>query len=135
MREYPHCPSYDPDGQLSSKELSNIILHMADFPLKPGNLNLLHPPPWPFANMSVYHLMQWFNSGSHQKSVGETERLAQEVICVDDFDARDLAGFNICSQSKKLDASEGQAPHSGDGWEESSVDIHLPTGIKGLESR
>ena len=135
MCEYPHCPSYDPDGQLSSEELSNINLHMANFPLKPGNLNLLHPPPWSFANMSVYCLMQWFNSGSHQKSVGETERLVQEVICADDFDAWDLASFSIHSQSKKLDASEGQAPHSSDGWEESSVDIYLPTGIKGLESR
>ena len=134
MHEYPHHPSYYPDGQLSSKELSNINLHVADFPLKPGNLNLSHPPPWPFTNMSVYRLMQWFNSGSHQKSAGETERLVREIICADDFDARDLAGFNIRSQSKKLDTSEGQAPHSGDGWEESSVDIHLPTGIKGSES-
>ena len=65
IHQYPHHPSYDPDGQLSSEEWSNINLHVANFPLELGNLNLLHPPPWPFANRSVYCLMQWFNSGSH----------------------------------------------------------------------
>ena len=134
MCKYPHHPSYNPDGQVSSEDLSNINLHVANFVPKPNNPNLSHPPPWPFANMSIYHLMQWFNSGSHQKSVGETERLVQEVICVGDFDSQDLAGFNICSQNKILDASEGQTLHSGDGWEESSVDIDLPTEIKGSET-
>ena len=66
--------------------------------------------------------------------MGETERLMWEVICAEDFDSQDLAGFNIHSQNKILDASEGQTPHSGDGWEESSVDIDLPTGIKGSET-
>ena len=78
--------------------------------------------------------MQWLNSGSHQRSVGETERLVQEVICADNFDSRDLAGFNIRSQNKILNASDGQTLLSGDGWEESSVDIDLPTGIKGSET-
>ena len=53
---------------------------------------------------------------------------------MEDFDSQDLASFNICSQKKILDASEGQTLHSGDGWKESSVDIDLPTGIKGSET-
>ena len=134
MHEYPHHPSYNPDSQVGSENLSNINLHVANFAPKPNDPNLTHPPPWPFANMSIYCLMQWFNSRSHQKSAGETERLVWEVICVEDFDSQDLAGFNICSQNKILDASEGQTLHSGDGWKESSVDIDLPTGIKGLET-
>ena len=58
MCEYPHHPSYNPDGQVSSEDLSNINLHVANFAPKPNDPNLSHPPPWPFANMSIYHLMQ-----------------------------------------------------------------------------
>ena len=53
---------------------------------------------------------------------------------MEDFDSQDLASFNICSQNRILDASEGQTLHSGDGWKESSVDVDLPTGIKGSET-
>ena len=140
MHEYPHHPSYDPDGQLSVEELSNInpaqVPPVVDDVIEPngGGPGPSQTPPWPFANMTIYRLMHWFNSGSHKKSVGETERLVWEVICAEDFDAQDLAGFKVCSQNKIFDASEGQTPYSGNGWMESSVDICLPARVKGSET-
>ena len=140
MRKYPHRPSYDPDGQLSVEELSNInpaqVPPVVDDVIEPngGGPGPSQTPPWLFANMTIYHLMHWFNSGSHKKSVGETERLVWEVIFAEDFDAQDLAGFKVCSQNKIFDASEGQTPYSGNGWMESSVDIRLPAGVKGSET-
>ena len=72
MCKYPHQPSYNPDCQLSSNKLSNVL---------PPNFTANHSPissnspvlPWPFANMSIYQLMHWFNLGSRKKSAGETE--------------------------------------------------------------
>ena len=72
MREYPHRPSYDPDCQLSSNELSNILPLSSTANGSPIGSNS-PDPPWLFENMSIYWLMHWFNSGSHKKSAGETE--------------------------------------------------------------
>ena len=133
MREYPHRPSYDPDCQLSPNELSNVLPPSSTVNSSPIGSNS-PDPPWPFANMSIYRLMHWFNSGSHKKSAGETERLVREVICAEDFNTQDLAGFTIHSQNKILGASEKQTPYGGDDWMESAVEIRLPTGVKRSES-
>ena len=57
------------------------------------------------------------------------------MICAEDFNTQDLAGFTIHSQNKILDASEKQTPYGGDDWMESAVEICLPTGVKGSESK
>ena len=133
MCEYPHQPSYDPDCQLSSNELFNVLPLSSTANGSPISSNS-PDPPWPFANMSIYRLIHWFNLGSHKKSARETKRLVQEVICAEDFNTQDLAGFTIHSQNKILDASEKQTPYGGDDWMEPAVEIHLPTGVKGSES-
>jgi hypothetical protein len=37
--------------------------------------------------------MMWMNSGSHQKSETEVMRLVKDVIHAEDFNPRDLDGF------------------------------------------
>jgi hypothetical protein len=77
--------------------------------------------------------MEWMNTGSNQKSVGEVERLAKEVICAEDFKAADLAGFSVGRENRRFDKSEaegGETPFSADGWKESTVEISVPTGIR-----
>ena len=110
MCEYPHQPSYNLDGQLSDNELSNVPPSGLAANGSPIDSNS-PVPPWPFANMLIYQLMHWFNSGSHKRSAGETERLVWEVICAVDFDPQDLSGFSVHSQNKIFDTSEKQTPY------------------------
>jgi len=69
-------------------------------------------------------------TGSRQKSEAEVTRLAN-MLQEDDFDPRDLQGFNAHTEMKHFDSSESALDESNplrqDGWKESSVDIHVPT--------
>lgn len=136
LREYQHQPSYDPDTHLKPEELAN-------YPTPPSidlTIDRAHnspPPPWPFENMSKYLLMNWFYSGGGQKSEGEVDRLAQDVISSPDFKPGDLTGFSIRQENKRLDANipEGSStPFSGDDWHEASVEIEVPVPVKNSPS-
>ena len=88
----------------------------------------------PFLNASVFRLMTWFYGGSNLKSLGELNRLVNEVILADDFQQKDFVGFSASCKSERLDKHE-QGPSSclpaKDGWIEASVKIVLPTdGVK-----
>jgi hypothetical protein len=48
-----------------------------------------------FFNATVCQLMNWFYSGSNQKSIAELDHLVKEVIVRDDFDVSDLEGFSV----------------------------------------
>jgi hypothetical protein len=50
-------------------------------------------PPYPFPNMTVYHLMSWMNSGSHQKSETGVQQLVRDVLQANDFDIKHLEAF------------------------------------------
>lgn len=52
--------------------------------------NIYHP----FLNVTVCWLMNWFYTGSNQKSIAELDHLVKEVIVQDDFDVSDLEGFS-----------------------------------------
>jgi hypothetical protein len=132
LREYPYRPSYDPDLVVHLEQLSdNPTLKGAD------DTPLTNPasfaPPWPFNNMSIYLLMEWMTTGSNQKSVGEVDRLAKEVLSAKEFNVEDLRDFNAQRESKRLDSSDSsdqKSPLMGDGWLESSVTISIPTGLR-----
>ena len=47
-----------------------------------------------FLNASVSHLMSWFYGGSNLKSLGELDRLVNEVILANDFWQKDFVGFS-----------------------------------------
>jgi Plavaka transposase len=88
----------------------------------------------PFLNASVFRLMTWFYGGSNLKSLGELNRLVNEVILADDFQQKDFVGFSASSESERLDKHK-QGPSSRlpakDGWIETSIKISLPVdGVK-----
>jgi hypothetical protein len=137
FREYHHRPSYDPDRSIPEDELSNC------YPAQPAQMNPApraesHPPPWPFQNMSIYLLMEWMVTGGNQKSIGEMDRLAKDVLNSKDFRLKDIADFSARSENKRLDLAEQHdagSPFSGDGWIERDVCIMVPTGRKDSEGR
>ncbi|KAJ7131818.1 hypothetical protein C8R43DRAFT_1133491 [Mycena crocata] len=141
LREYPHRPTYDPDHLVQAEDLANIPAPPEE-PAEPtGDTDKEQPPPpWPWANMSIYRLMQWANTGSNSKSEGEVTRLAQDVISAPDFDPTDLAGFNAHRENRVFDDAEKAAKANGepwmrDGWKEASVEIELPDGVKNAPPR
>ncbi|OSX55787.1 hypothetical protein POSPLADRAFT_1163150 [Postia placenta MAD-698-R-SB12] len=149
LREYPHRPSFDPDAAVRPEDLADYHNKGPCEDIQGGLLNsdsftstsappADRAPPWPFANMSIWRLMNWFSSGSGQKSVGETNRLVHDVLLADDFTASDLHHFRVAREAKRIDGSEEDtpdvasdaqsAPFAGDGWRKTSVDIDIPTG-------
>jgi hypothetical protein len=140
FREYPYRPSHDPDAFVSTTDLS-----ICPTPSSPGqsrsqgdgisvsSVRGMEEPPWPFANMSIYRLIEWATTGSNQKSQSELNRLAKEVISAPDFKAEDFKTFSAQREYRRFDASDAQGSSelfSGDGWHESDVQINIPTGKK-----
>lgn len=132
-REYLHRPSHDPNDAVPASHLSTYYSRHQPEP-NAGSSEL--PPttnaaPWPFCNMSTYLLMEWMITGSLQKSVGEVDRLASDVLGHPQFSLPDLSGFSARREGKRLDESENNKTaslFSGDGWRESSVEIAVPLG-------
>ncbi|KII83957.1 hypothetical protein PLICRDRAFT_46731 [Plicaturopsis crispa FD-325 SS-3] len=131
FREYPHRPSYDPDAAVMTNELLRPS-HTAAADPSPISTDS-HSPPWPFANMSIYRLMQWFNSGSSLKSAGEVTRLAAEVITANDFDPLELKGFDAQRENARFDRAQALEADDlpGDGWVKDDLVIEVPTGARG----
>jgi hypothetical protein len=79
----------------------------------------------PFANATIFRLMSWAFSGSALKSLGEIDRLVDEVLLQPDFDASDLTSFRTTRESQRLDES---VPHLSEskGWKADSVFVRLP---------
>ncbi|KAK0439080.1 uncharacterized protein EV420DRAFT_1735640 [Desarmillaria tabescens] len=85
--------------------------------------------PWfsPFLNASVCRLMRWFYS-STTKTLGDLNRLVNEVILMPDFKKSDLHGFEASREAERLDHPEEDpaSPFRHDGWTEDHVSIPLP---------
>lgn len=139
FRDYPDRPSYDPDAFIKITELSNVVPHSSETlvaaastqsePLRPS-------APWPFANMSIFRLMSFFNSGGTMKSASEANWLVNEVLLTPDFKPEDLIGFDARRESKKLDNAlekEAKTRHLQN-FTETSIDIDIPSGNKSVPS-
>ena len=138
-REYRHRPSHDPDAFLSAKDLSNftrsVLEQVTHDPAVrqecPSSLRDNHAPPWPWANMSIWRLMNWRLTGSAQKSSAEVNRLVREVIQAEDFNILELDGFNAHTETSRLDAAERALPEDDpfgtDQWKTINVEISIPT--------
>jgi len=88
--------------------------------------------------MSIYRIMDWATTGSNQKSQGELDRLAKDVISAPDFKINELIGFSARQQYKRFDLSEQSGasdPFAFDNWMESIVHISLPSGSKDPSER
>ena len=61
---YRHCPLHNPDSFLNVDELSQscqpIVPNLAE------GCRGDYSPPWPWSNMSIWHLMTWKETGSNQ---------------------------------------------------------------------
>jgi hypothetical protein len=72
--------------------------------------------------------MSWMNSGSHQKSETEIQRLVRDVLQADDFDIKHLEGFSVKKSLQDLDKDEGEEKVSfPDDWIKTDVTIGIPT--------
>lgn len=86
----------------------------------------------PFLNATTFRLLSWFYNSSQSKSLGDLDRLVNEVILADDFNQDDLRGFNATCEAKHLDEFQTSGLNSStvfsaaDGWQEATVEITLP---------
>ena len=74
-------------------------------------------------------------TGSNQKSGGEVDRLVNDVLLADEFQAEELVGFNARRANKELNDSEtirAGKPYISDGWHETHIDIDIPLGAKSV---
>ena len=77
-----------------------------------------------FANATIALLVQWFCSGTGQKSTADVQGLIDNVILHEDFKIEDLQGVNLARELKKLDAFETSLEDQG--WTRGSVSISVP---------
>ena len=88
----------------------------------------------PFLNATVFHLMNWFYTGSTQKSLAELDWLVHEVILAPDFNTQDLKGFQAAKEAERMDQWKEDPKSSfssNDGWIKTTVGIKVPAdGVK-----
>lgn len=77
-----------------------------------------------FMNATVALLIQWFYSGTGQKSIADVQRLIDDVILHEDFRAEDLQGISLTRELKRLDAFESSLQDQG--WRKGKVKISVP---------
>ncbi|KIK31667.1 hypothetical protein CY34DRAFT_50930, partial [Suillus luteus UH-Slu-Lm8-n1] len=133
-RQYPRRPSYEPNKFVPSDLLAKCCPTTANphnDTQEPISLAGVSGPPHPFPNMTIYRLMAWMNSGSHQKSQTEVMRLVNDVIQADDFNPKDLDGFMVRKSLRALDNDESQETAVfPDNWVETDVNLNIPTKSK-----
>ena len=126
---YHHRPSHNPNLFLTTEELSQqnepIILN------SPHGVCGDYSPPWPWSNISIWHLMNWKNTSSNLKSNSEVTRLVQEVLQAPDFKIQDLSSFNVSRKTSQFDVAEKEIPPEDgfgiDRWKHTTINILVPT--------
>ena len=126
FRQYLFHPSYDPDSFVNPSDLSNLAGTRDTLP-PPVSKATNRKPPWPFANMSVWRLMDWMNTGGKSKSEGEVNRLVNGVLKAPDFRTEDLHRFSAHHENECLDIAD-KTNYLEDGFQVTSITIEVPTG-------
>ena len=126
FRRYLFHPSHDPDAFVNPSDLSNLTAHTPSTP-PPRSIETNCDSPQPFANMSVWRLMRWMNTGSNSKSEGEVNRLVDDVLSAPDFRTEDLRNFNAHRENSCLDTADKSTPLE-DNFQAASITIEVPTG-------
>ena len=114
-REYPDIPSHNPDNTLS---LVNLVDNSPPINRLELSASVSTPPSlqdpisnssfsnaasfFPFKNSTIFGMMSWMWTGSSMKSIGEMKKLV-DFLKSNDFKKDDLTGFDIHSETKKLD--------------------------------
>jgi hypothetical protein len=138
-RDYPRCPTIDPDSSLSLEELSNSHWVRSNLLSESTSANLpamfspdsdsdsKHPFYWPCQNATIWRVMAWLNNGKTAKSEAEATAFVETVIHASDFNKNELIGFNAHQENQRLDKALSRAPLKSQ-FSESSVDILVPSG-------
>lgn len=137
-RLYPRRPSFEPDKFVPSSLLARSSPMATGVCDTPGSVpsSGVSEPPFPFANMTIYRLMTWMHTGSHQKSQNEVMRLVTEVIQAEDFHAKDLDGFSVRRCLRTLDnGGSKETVTFPDDWVETDVHISIPAKSKDDQPR
>ncbi|KAG2743859.1 hypothetical protein P692DRAFT_20878151 [Suillus brevipes Sb2] len=132
-QQYPRRPSFEPDKLVPSLLLAKttpMATELSDTQ-GPDQLPVMAEPPYPFPNRTIYRLMTWMTSGSHQKSQAEVTRLVKDVIQAEDFNLKDLDGFSVRKCLCALDNGPGKGTVTfPDDWVETDINIDIPTKLK-----
>lgn len=85
----------------------------------------------PFLNMTVFRLMNWFYGGSSMKSIGELDRLVEDVLLAEDYDKAHLEGFKASRENARMDSYQAKSRRDGtfsseNGWQEHTVKLRMP---------
>lgn len=110
-REYPHPPSWVPDdfGTLEdvwedndalASQSSNTTYSWFSRMMATKN------PFTPFANKSIYLLINWIYNSAVTKSVGDAQKLLDDVLMADGFCLEDLYGVKIKEELQRLDGEK-----------------------------
>jgi hypothetical protein len=139
-RQYPRRPSFEPDKFVPSSLLakfSPIPIEVQDTQGPDPSRGVSEPPPYPFQNMTIYRLMTWMNSGSHQKSQTEVMRLVKDVIQAKDFNQKDLDEFSVrrCLHALDTHTTSKESVVFPDDWVGTDVNIDIPTKSKDDQSQ
>ena len=134
-RAYHHRPSHDPDSFLSIDELSQLTQPIV--PSSTQGQRSDYSLPWPWSNMSIWHLMSWKTTGGILKSNSEVTRLVHEVLQAPDFNIPDLSRFDASREAAWFDVAEKSIPPEDvfgiDRWKYTAIDISVPTREKKKE--
>ncbi|KAG2154502.1 uncharacterized protein EDB93DRAFT_1081262, partial [Suillus bovinus] len=134
---YSRRPSFEPD-----KFIPSSLLTKTSPTSKRSHESCLSPiilgPPYPFPNMTIYHLMSWMNTGTSLTSQSKVASLIKDVILAEDFDQKHLEKFSIKQSlrclDKELDGKEDRITFP-DNWIETNVTISIPTKSKDDDAR
>ena len=143
-REFSVNPTHNPDDILTVGDLaeSQPPPTVADGPAPTSRLSIpVSVPPstsnnasGPFANSSIFGLLNWMWTGSVMKSIGECIKLFN-FLQSDAFRKEDIMGVDFVKETAKLDvymgfqssrSNEGHQTLPKDGWKESEITIQIP---------
>ena len=134
-RSYPHLPSCEPDEDISLDSVCDSPgISVAEHSTRhwwsglgtsfSGAIDNVFTP---FLNATTFRLMDWFYNGTNVKSIADLDSLVTNVILADDFDKNHLVDFSTNRELNRLDKySDDPGLSTKDGWNETSVYLHLP---------
>ena len=139
FRRYTHTPTWIPKHEERLELVSEVQpspIHTSSEAMHEISRGMPADPFMPFPNLSVALYMAAYFSGKDMKSE-EHATLLGNIMQYPGFRIEEMKGFNAHVENVRLDKYlEGDAHpfQTGDGWQESTVLIHLPVEGKPVAS-
>ncbi|KIJ23072.1 hypothetical protein M422DRAFT_276427 [Sphaerobolus stellatus SS14] len=126
-----------PDENLGIEELSGKFVSEQSEQGADGPFSLsqtIKGAIYPYPNLSSWRVGNWFWTQGETKLKAGLKSLVDNVILAEDFDREELRDVSWDAIDEKLAKGKGVTKASlVEGWQESSVEILMPTGIKTLK--